>query len=169
MTPSEWTHSVRAICYTRGGILCARHLYSAPVIYTMRRVVYLPLITVPLFRPVLSVSYFKWSLWRCGQLWQYVGIGTLGTHLHRDCNAMGDTAKISPPVPSTCVQNAILSLLIIQIIPSHQINIAIDNPSLVPSITCLSTGTYLWNQVPAANNISHAENFQSNRCRCFSH
>jgi len=41
-------------------------------------------------------------------------MGLLGTHLHRDRNVMGDAAKISPRVPSTCVQNAILSLLIIR-------------------------------------------------------
>jgi len=41
-------------------------------------------------------------------------MGSLGTCLHRDFNAMGDAKKISPRVPSTCAQNAILSLLIIQ-------------------------------------------------------
>ena len=41
-------------------------------------------------------------------------MGSLGMPLHRDCNAMGDAAKISPRVPSTCAQNAFLSLLIIQ-------------------------------------------------------
>jgi len=82
---------------------------------------------------------------------------------------MGDAAKISPHIPSTCAQNAILSLLIILLIPSGQIYVAIDNPSLVPSISCLTTSSYLWNDVPAADNISHAENMQSNRCRCVSH
>jgi len=38
----------------------------------------------------------------------------LGTRLHRDSNAMADAAKISPWVPSTSVQNAILSLLIVR-------------------------------------------------------
>jgi len=28
-------------------------------------------------------------------------MGSLGTRLHRDCNAMGDAAKISARVPST--------------------------------------------------------------------
>jgi len=28
-------------------------------------------------------------------------MGPLGTRLHRDCNAMGDAAKISPRIPST--------------------------------------------------------------------
>jgi hypothetical protein len=87
----------------------------------------------------------------------------------RDCKAMGDAAKISPRVPSTCAQNAILSLLIIHIIPSRQIYVAIDNPSLVPSVSCLSTSSYLWNYVRAADDVSHAENLQSNGCRCFSH
>jgi len=35
------------------------------------------------------------------QLCPYGGMGSLGTRLHRDCNAMRDTAKISPHVPST--------------------------------------------------------------------
>jgi hypothetical protein len=126
-------------------------------------------------------------------------MGSLGTPLHRDCNAMGDAAKISPRVPSTCAQNAILSLLIIQdckemsdagnisppvpstcaqnaihslliihIIPRRQINVAIDNPLFVPSVSCLTTSSYLWNDVHAADNISHTENVQSNGCRCFS-
>jgi len=82
---------------------------------------------------------------------------------------MGDAAKISPYIPSTCAPNAILSLLIIHIIPSRQIYVAIDNPLLVPSISCLTTSSYLWNDVCAANNISHAENLQSNGCRYFSH
>ena len=127
-------------------------------------------------------------------------MGSLGTHLHRgcnamgdaakisphvpstcaqnailsliiirDCKAMGDAAKISPRVPSTCAQNAILSLLIIHIIPSRQIYVAIDNPSFVPSVSCPTTSSYVWNEVRAADNISHAENLQSNGCRCFSH
>jgi len=96
-------------------------------------------------------------------------MGSLGTRLHRDCNAMGDAAKTTPPVPSTCTQNAILSLLIIHIIPSRQIYVAIYNPSLVPSVSCLTTSSYLWNYVRAADDVSHAENLQSNGCRCFSH
>ena len=72
-------------------------------------------------------------------------MGSLGRPLDQDCNAMGDTAIISPRIPSTCAQNAILSLLMILIMPSHQINVSIDNPSLVPSVTCLTTSSYLWN------------------------
>ena len=60
------------------------------------------------------------------------------------------------------------SLVIIHIIPSRQIYVAIDNPSLVPSISSL-TSSYLWNYVHAANNISHAENLQRNVCRGVSH
>jgi hypothetical protein len=82
---------------------------------------------------------------------------------------MGDTVNISPRIPSTCAQNGILSLLIIPNIPSHQIDVAIDSPSLFPSIFCLTTSSYLWNYVCAANNVSHAENLQSNGCQCFSH
>jgi len=61
------------------------------------------------------------------------------------------------------------SLLIIHIIPSRQIYVAIDNPSLVPSVSWLTSSSYLWNYLRAADNISHVENLQSNGCRCFSH
>ena len=71
---------------------------------------------------------------------------------------MGDAAKFSPRVPSSCAQNAILSLRIIHIIPSGQIYVAINNPSLVPSISCRTTSSYLSNDVCAADNISHREN-----------
>jgi len=163
MAPSEWTCSVRGVRVTPVAD------YSAPCLNTRRRVAYRPLIAVSPFLLALLVSYFKRTLGRCGQLWPYVGIGSLCTRLHRDCNAMDDVAKISPRVPSTCAQNAILSLLIIHIIPSRQIYVAIDNPSLLPSISCLTTCSYLWNYLPAADEVSHAEIFQSNGCRCFSY
>jgi len=89
-------------------------------------------------------------------------MGSLSTHLHRDRNAMGDVAKISPRVPSTCAQNAILSFLNIHSIPSHQIYVAIDNPSLVPSVSCRTTTSSLWNYVCAADEVSHAGILQSN-------
>ena len=89
--------------------------------------------------------------------------------LHRNCNAMGDIAKISPRIPSTSAQNAILSLLIIHIDPSRQIYMAIDNPLLVLSVSCLITSSYLSNYVRAANDDSHSETMQSNGCRCMSH
>ena len=60
---------------------------------------------------------------------------------------MCDAQNISPRAPSTFPPNAILSSLIIHIIPSRQIHLAIDNPSLIPSVTCLNTSTYLWNYV----------------------
>jgi hypothetical protein len=87
----------------------------------------------------------------------------------RDCKVMGDAAKISPRVPSTCAQNAILSLLIIHIIPTRQIYVAIDNPSLVSSVSCLSTSSYLWIYARAADDVSHANNLQNNGCLCFCH
>jgi len=95
-------------------------------------------------------------------------MGSSGTHLHRDCNPMGDTAKITPHIPSTWAHNTIRCLLVIHIIPSHQISVAIDNPSLVPSVSCLTTSSYLWNYVGAAEDVSHAENLRSNGCRCCS-
>jgi hypothetical protein len=86
-----------------------------------------------------------------------------------DCKALGEAAKISPRIPSTCEQNAILSLLIMHIVPSRHIYVSIDNLSLVPSVSCLTTSIYLWNEVRTAKNISHIENMRSNRCLCFSH
>ena len=163
MAPSEWIRSVRAVRDTPVGE------YSVPGLNTTRCIAYRPPITVSLFLLTLSVSYVKWTLWHCGQLWPYVGMNSLGMRLHRDSNAIGDVPKISPRVPSTCAQNAILSLLIIHIIPSCQIYVAIDNPSLVLSVSCITTSCYLWNYVRAADDVSHAENLPSNGCRCFSH
>jgi len=60
--------------------------YSAPGVNTTCRAAYRPPIAVSPFLHVLSVSYFKQTIWRCGQLWPYVGMGWLGTHLHRNCN-----------------------------------------------------------------------------------
>ena len=77
---------------------------------------------------------------------------------------MGDSANISPRVPSTCAENAILSLLIIHIIPCRQIYVAIDNPSFILSVSRLISSSYFCNDVRPADNISHAENLQSNGC-----
>jgi hypothetical protein len=82
---------------------------------------------------------------------------------------MGDAAKTSPCIPSTCAQNAILSLLIIHSIPSGRSYVAIDDPSLIPYISCLATSSYICNYVYTADDVSHAENLQSDCCRCFSH
>jgi len=142
--------------------------YSAPGITSMRCVAYHPLMAISPCILVLVVSDSKQSLWRCGQLPPYVGMGSLGTHLHRDSNVIVDAVKIFPCVPSTCAQNAIPSLLIIHIIPSRQICVAIDNPSLIPSVSCLTTGWYLCNYVRTADHVSQTERFQSNSCRCVS-
>ena len=103
-----------------------------------------------------------------GQLWPYGGMGSLCKRLHQDYNAMGDSAKTTPRVPSTRAQNAIHTSLIIYNIPSCQICVAIDNPLLVPSVFCLTTSSYLWNYVRAADDVSHPENLKSNGCWCFS-
>jgi len=81
------------------------------------------------------------------------------------CKAMGVVANISPRVSSTCAENANLSFRIIYIIPSRLIYMAIDKPSFVPSVSCRTTNSYLPNDMHAADNISHAENLQSNDCR----
>jgi hypothetical protein len=66
---------------------------------------------------------------------------------------MSNAAKIPSRVPSTCAQNAVLSLRIVHIIPSRRIYVAIVNSSLVPSVSCLTTSSYLWNDVRAADNL----------------
>jgi len=95
MAWSESTRSVRAVRDTPVAV------YSASGVHTMRHVASRPPIAVSPFLLALSVSDVKQTLWRCCQLWPYIGMGSLGTHLHRDCNAMGDAVKISPRVPST--------------------------------------------------------------------
>jgi hypothetical protein len=62
-------------------------------------------------------------------------MGSLGTRVYQDCNAMIDAGKTSPFIPFTCAQNTILSLLTIHLIASGKIYVAIDNPLLVPSIS----------------------------------
>jgi hypothetical protein len=84
---SEWTRSARAIRDT------AMEHKSAAGVNTAHWVAYCPLISVLPFHFALSLSYFNWTVWSCGQLWAYVRMGSLGTLLHRDWNAMGDVAK----------------------------------------------------------------------------
>jgi len=62
MAPSEWTRSIRAFRDTPVAE------YSAPGVNTTRRVAYRPPIAVSPFLRALSVSYFRQTLWRCGQL-----------------------------------------------------------------------------------------------------
>jgi hypothetical protein len=133
MALSECTRCVRAVKNT------PVVNYTTPGLKTTRRIAYRPPIAVSPVLVALSVSYFKRTLWCWGQLSPYIGMGSLSTHMHLDCNAMRDVAKISPRVPSTCAQNAILSLLIIHIIPSSQSFVAIENPLLVPSVSCRTT------------------------------
>jgi hypothetical protein len=163
MTLSELTRSVSAI----RDILVAA--YSAPGINTMWRVAYRLPIAVSPFLLTLSVSSSEEHSGVEGQLWPYVGMGSLGTRLHWDCAAMGDAAKTSPRVPSTCAPNVILSLIIIHIISRSQISVAIDNWSLVPSFYCLTTSSYLWNYAAAADEVSHTGNLRSNCGQCFAH
>jgi len=163
MAPSEWTRCIRAVRDTP----VADH--SAPSLNTPCRVAYHSPIAVSPVVPALSVFYFKRTLWRWVQLWPYVGMGSLVILMDVDCNAMGDVANISPRIPSSCVQNAILSLLIIPIIPCRQIYVTVDNPSLVPSVSWLPTSSYSWNYVCASDDVCHSDNFQCNGCQCFSH
>jgi len=92
---SEWMHTVSAVSDTPVADC------SAPRVNITCRVAYCFSPAISPFHLALSVSYSKLTLSRCGQLWQYVGMGLLLTPLHRDCNANGETAQISPCVPST--------------------------------------------------------------------
>ena len=85
-------------------------------------------------------------------------MGSLGMCLQQDGNAMGDTTNFSPCISSTCAQNAMISSLMIQIIPSHQINVAINNPSLIPPISYWMPCWFFWNSVCTADDVSHTEN-----------
>jgi len=58
-------------------------------------VAYCPPITVSPVLLALSVCSFKPTLWRCSELWPYVRIHSLGTGLHRDCNAMWRCENLS--------------------------------------------------------------------------
>ena len=163
MAPSERTCSGRAIKDTPVA------QYVVPGFKAICCVAHRPLSAVSQFLLALLVLYFEWTLWCCSQLWPYVGMGSLGTFLHWDSKAMSDAAKISPRVSSTCSHNVVLSLLNIHIIESCQINVAIDNPALVSSVTSHTTSTYLWKYVHTAEDVCHTENLQSNGCWCFSH
>jgi len=152
MDPSEWTRSIRAV---RDIPVAAD---STPSVNSTRHVAYRPPIMVSPFLLALAVSYCQQTHWRWGQLWPYIWMGSLGTRLHREWNGRGDAGKTTPRVPSTCVQNAVLFLIIIHIIPSRRIYVAIDIPSLIPSISCRTTNGYHWNYVHAADDVSHTEN-----------
>jgi hypothetical protein len=78
---------------------------------------------------------------------------------------MGDAAKISLRIPSTSSQIAILSLQIIHTIPTSQIYVAMDNPSLFPSTSHLDSSSYFWNDVCAADNVLQTEILQTNWCQ----
>jgi len=129
---------------------------------------------VALHIPLQSLFHRLFSLCQSPILKEHSGVGANCEHtsewvhwVHaRSWIAMGDAAKISPHVPSTCAQNAILSLLIIHIIPSRQIYV---NPLLVASISGLTISSYFLNYVRATDDVSHAESLQRNGCQCFSH
>jgi len=89
MAASEWTCSVRAVRDTPVAD------YSAPSVDTTRRVAYRSPIAVSPFLLALSVSYCPQTLWRCGQLWPYIGMGSLVTHLHRNCRCENISSRSS--------------------------------------------------------------------------
>ena len=76
-------HQKKSLSGQNGSITVVRDTpvadYSAPGTNTTSRIPYRPLIAVLLFLLTLSVSYFKRTLWLCGQVWPYVGISSLGT------------------------------------------------------------------------------------------
>lgn len=96
-------------------------------------------------------------------------MGSLIICLQLDCNGMGDAANVSPCIPSTCMQSAILSVLNIHITPSRQLYVAINNFLLILSVACLTASIYSWNNMGAADDVSHAENLQSSHNWFISH
>jgi len=77
------------------------------------------------------------------------------------------TLRKSLHVSYTCVQNWILSFLTKPIIGSHQGKMAIDNASLVLSMSYSTPSNSLCNHVIPANDVSPAENVKINSCQCF--
>jgi len=114
MAPSVWTRPVQGV---RDSPLAD---VSTPGINSTRRVAYCPMIAVSQFLFALSISDFEQTLWRCGQLWPYIGMGWLGTCLHRDCNAMGDAAKISSRVPTSLCSRNVGRMWEGMILPGHE-------------------------------------------------
>ena len=70
MALSEWTRSIWVV----RDIPVADN--SVPGANTLRRSAYRPLIAVSPCLLALSGSYCKRTLWRCGELWPYVGMGS---------------------------------------------------------------------------------------------
>jgi hypothetical protein len=108
MAQSVWTRSIRAVRATPVAD------YSAPSRNATHHGAYRPPIAFQPFLLSRSVSYFQLMLWSCAQLLPQVGMDSFGMCLHLDCDSMVDAAKSSPRVPSSCAQNTILSLLLIQ-------------------------------------------------------
>jgi len=156
MAPSEWMWSNRAVTDT---LLADNSVTSVNI---MCRIANRTLIAVSPFLLALSVTYLKRTLSHCGQLWAYIVMGSLGMCLHRYRNAMGDAAEMSPRAASICMQNSIFSVLIIHIIWSRQIYVAIENALLIRSSWSGISSSCLWNYVCEADDVSHAENLQSN-------
>jgi len=114
MAASQWTHSVRAVRDTPVAD-------SSPHgINTRHHIVYRHPITVSPCLLALSIFHFKQILWHCGQLWPYIGMGSLGIRLHQDRNACGDTATISPRVPSTLCSRSVTGRWEDMILPGHE-------------------------------------------------
>ena len=151
LAPTEWTHSARDVRLTLV-VNCSTPSLNFTFCVAYRS----PIVVSPDLLAVTN-SYVKRTLWCCGLLCPYVSMDSLGIPMHLDCNAMGEVPKITPLIPSTGVQNAIFSLLIIHIIPSRQIYWAINNPSLGLSVPCHTSSSYLWTYERAADNVSHSE------------
>jgi hypothetical protein len=80
-------------------------------------------------------------------------MSSLGMRLHRNYNVMGDSTKTASCVPSTSMHNVILCILILHIVPNCHIYVAIDNPLLVPSVSCVNSCSYHSNFVRVADDV----------------
>jgi hypothetical protein len=82
--------------------------------------------------------------------------------LYWHCNVIGNDTKNSPHVSSICLQTTTIFLSILPINSTYQVNIAIENTSLVPFVSSLTTGCYIWNAMWVADNITDTENLKIN-------
>ena len=142
--------------------------YTAPCIYrTLCVANRTPLTICPCFR-ILSVSNLKHTLW----CWRPTVTVCWNGFIVHILASWVQWARWRCENLSLCSFHrrpcAFVSSLIIEIIPSSHIYRAINHPSLVPTVSCLTPSWIIWYYVCAADDVSHAEHLQSECCQCFS-
>ena len=92
MAALEWTS-----CFGAGRGTPAPN-YSVPGVNSMCHVTYPSPNAAALYLLALLASCFNQPLWLWSKLWPYIGMGSLGTHLHQDCNEWCCEILSSSPV-----------------------------------------------------------------------